>query len=128
MGLLDVLRSIPTIAHSVLGEVECVVTYRKAGTLDEKGAPVAQGSPVSLKAIVDWRKQQVRTAQGVMSVVRPTILFLDIPALLAATGPEGLNVNDSLTLPDGTTGPINMVSSFLDTGTGRPLVPEVFLG
>ncbi len=63
-----------------------------------------------------------------MSVSRASVLFLDIAALVTATGGAGIDDNDIITLPDGTTGPILNLAGFTDAGTGHPVATEVFLG
>jgi hypothetical protein len=81
-----------------------------------------------MRAIVDWKQKQLRLATGQLSVSRASVAFLDIAALVAATGGEGVDDNDLIVLPDGTTGPIIDMSGFIDAGTGHPVMTEVWLG
>jgi len=83
---------------------------------------------VDIHAIVDWKQKHLRTQGGELTVSRASVLFLDVNELKAATNNEGIDDNDIITLPDGTTGPIIDMAGFIDAGTGRPFATEVFLG
>lgn len=129
MALIDALRVGIKVADKVLksGKMEALVTLSHYVSSNSYGDKTFL-SPVQLPAVVDWKQRQVRTLQGVLSVSRASIMFLDIVALLAATGGEGLDDNDLLVLPDGDTGPILDMSGFIDGGTGRPVATEAFIG
>lgn len=127
MSLLDVLRSAVVIADTVTKPLQPFVTYSRYTGEDEYGTKT-YATAVQLAAIVDWKQKQVRTLSGVLSVTRSSVMFLDINALDAATGGEGIDDNDLIVLPDGTTGPILDMSGFIDAGTGHPLATEVLLG
>lgn len=127
MGLLDVLRSGVAIANNVTKDIQARVTLQHVISSDSSG-DITWGDPVTLRAIVDWKQKQVRTQGGELSVTRASINFLDIDELNAATNNEGIDDNDIITLPDGTTGPILDMAGFIDAGTGHPLATEVFLG
>src|SRR5678815_4774940 len=124
MSLLDVLRTGVKVADTVTKPVQATVTFRKDLGNDEFGEKTL-GGPVKLKAIVDWKQKQVRTASGILSVSRASVMFLDIDALKKATNNEGIGDEDIITLPDGTTGPILDMSGFIDAGTGIPIATEV---
>jgi len=128
MGLLDILRTGVAIADSVTKDIQAYVMYTKSAGADFEGNPTTPGAAISLRAIVDWKQQQVRTQGGELTVTRATVLFLDVDALIAATNGEGIGDEDIIVLPDGTTGPILDMGGFIDAGTGHPLATEVFLG
>jgi hypothetical protein len=132
VSLLDVLRTGVAIADSVTKPVQATVRFRRYVSGDEYGTKVYSPNPpavgLPLKAVVDWKQKQVRTPDGVLSVSRASVTFLDIKALVIATAGEGVDDNDQIVLPDGTTGPILDMSGFIDAGTGQPIATEVFLG
>lgn len=132
MSLLDVLRSGVAIADTVTKPLQATVQFRHFVGADAYGAktyiPPASDPPAELVAIVDWKQKQLRTTSGVLSVCRASIMFLNIADLVAATGGDGVNDEDVIVLPDGTTGPILDMSGFIDAGTGHPIATEVFIG
>lgn len=127
MSLLDVLRKGVAIANTVTKPVQANVTYERYQSTDGYGTKT-YASATTLKAIVDWKQLQVRTRDGVLTVSRATVIFIDIDALKAATSNAGISDHDKITLPDGTSGPILNMSGFIDAGTGIPLATEVYLG
>ena len=127
MSLLDVVRVGVKVADGITKPLQATITYRRYGGEDAYGEKVL-GSAVSMKAVVDWKQRQVRTQAGILSVSRASVLFLDTAQLLSVTNNQGINDEDQITLPDGTTGPILDMSGFIDAGTGVPVATEVFLG
>jgi len=127
MGILHALRLAPAIANKVTKDAQPFVTYKKA-VKDDSYSGWSYPSEVKLQAIVDWRQKQVRTLEGVLSVSRAAVTFLDIEALKTATNGEGIDDHDIIILPDGTTGPILDMAGFIDAETGLPLATEVYLG
>lgn len=132
MSLLNVVQSGIKVADKVTKPLQSTVSYRRFISADSEGAqtfkPPVNVPALPLKAIVEWKKVQLRTASGIVSATRPTILFLDVAALVSATSGEGIGDEDSITLPDGTTGPISNLGGFIDAGTGKPLATTVVLG
>lgn len=128
MSLLDVLRGGIKTADNITKPLQSDVSYSKA-VADPGGYGLFTfPSTVTLKAIVDGRQRQVRTVEGILSVSRATVIFLDVDALSTATGGAGVSDNDKIVLPDGTTGPILATDGYTDPGTGKPVVTRVFLG
>lgn len=127
MSLLDVLRTGVAIANSVTKDIQATVSYKRMTSKDYMGKP-SYGTPVSLRAIVEQKQQQIRTGTGVLNVARSSVLFLDINALMTATSGNGIDDEDVITLPDGTTGPILAYDGFVDAGTGKLLATQVYLG
>lgn len=127
MSLLDVLRSGVKTIDQVTKPLQSTVTLERF-TRDPSGYNPKFGPPIPMKAIVDWRQRQVRTPTGVLSVSRAMVMFVDIKEMEAATGGAGLDDNDRITLPDGTTGPILDMAGFIDPGTGHPIATEVYIG
>lgn len=128
MSLLDAVRAGVKVADGVTKPLQPSVTFERAVADPTGYGSWTFPSSVPLKAIVDWKQKQLRTAEGVLSVSRASVLFLDIVALVAVTGGEGISDHDRITLPDGTTGPILDMAGFIDAGTGHPIATEVFLG
>jgi hypothetical protein len=127
MSLLDVLRAGVKIADKVTKPLQATVTYQRAVSEDGYGGFSYQ-SPIKLRAIVDFGSKQVRTKEGILTVTRATIDLLDINAVIAATGGNGIGNNDTFVLPDGDTGPILDLAGFIDAGTGHPIATTVMLG
>ena len=126
MSLLDVLRSGVAIADVITKPLQAVVSYVRETSDDGYGPVFAVAVP--LHAIVDYKANQVRTKEGVLTVTRATITLLDINEVVAATGGNGIGNNDVFTLPDGDTGPTLDLSGFVDAGTGHPIATTVMLG
>lgn len=127
MSLLDILRTGVKIANDVTAPIQATVSYERMTSKDEFGKPT-YASPVQLKAIVEAKQQQVRANNGIMNTSRASVLFLDITALVAATSGMGIDDEDKITLPDGSTGPILTYDGFVDAGTGKKLYTQVYLG
>lgn len=127
MGLLKIVRNAVKTADKVTKDLQATVSYSRYLSSDDYGAKTFAAA-VSLRAIVDWKQKQLRTTAGVLSVSRASVMFLDITAVVLATSGEGIDDNDLIVLPDGTTGPILDMAGFIDAGTGHPIATEVFLG
>jgi len=127
MSLLDVLRTGVRIADNVTKSVQGDVTFERHLSTDAFGTKT-YGGPIVMKAIVDYTRRQVRTSSGVMSLSRATVMFLNIGDVVLATSGDGIDDNDRITLPDGTTGPILKIDGFVDSVTTHPLASEVMLG
>lgn len=132
MSLLDVLRSGVAVANNVTQPLQATVTYRRYVGEDYQGtvtfSPPTSSSPISLKAIVERKQRNVKSTTGELITSQASVMFLDIAALNAATGGNGIGIYDQITLPDGTTGPILNTSGFVDAGTGHMIATEVYLG
>jgi hypothetical protein len=127
MSLLDVLRSGVAIVDKVTRPLQATVSYEQCTSVDASGTK-AYASAVPLKAVVDWKQRQVRSMSGVLSVSPASVMFLDILALVVATGGDGVDDKDRITLPDGQTLAILNMGGFIDAGTGKPVATEIFLG
>lgn len=127
MSLLNVIRDAVAVADSVTRPLQSTVSYQR-WTGQNAFGEATYAAAVDLKALVDWKAKQVRTATGTTEVSRAVVTFLDAAALSAATGGAGIDDNDVITLPDGTTGPILDLGGFIDPGTGTPVATEVALG
>lgn len=132
MSLLDALRAGVAVANTVTKPLQATVQFRHYVSSDGEGTKTYNppvGLPAaSLDAICDWIQRSLRTMTGELTVSRTAVMFLDIDALVAATGGEGINDDDVIILPDGTTGPILDMKGFIDKGTGHPIATEVYLG
>ena len=128
MSLLDTLRAGVKIADQVTKSLQATVSYeRYVADTGGYGADTYL-PPVSLRAIVDFKSQQVRTREGILTVTRAVITLLDINAVIAATNGEGIGNQDRFTLPDGDTGPLLDIGGFIDAGTGHPIATEAMIG
>lgn len=127
MSILDAVRAGVKVANKVTQPLQATVTYQRALAGDGYGS-FTFDSPITLRAIVDFGRKQVRTKEGMLTVTRATIDLLDVAAVVAATNGEGIGNNDIFTLPDGDSGIILDISGFVDAGTGHPVATTVMLG
>jgi len=127
VGLLAIVRSGVKIANKLTLDLQAEVTFERYLSSDGAGGST-YSSPVSLRAIVEDKQQVVRTLSGELSQSRTSITFLDTVALLIATGGNGVQESDRLTLSNGETGSILAIGGFIDAGTGIPVATEIFLG
>jgi hypothetical protein len=130
MSLLTVLRSGVKIANNVTKPLQTIVQYQMATKTftSEKGATATLAAPVPLHAIVDYKSNQVRTRDGVLTASRCTITLLDIDEVVKATKGRGVTVDDKFILPGGETGSTLDVTGFVDAGTGHPIATQVMFG
>lgn len=127
MSILDAARAGIKVADSVTKPLQATVGYERETSVDAYGTRIFASS-VPLRAIVDFTRKQVRTRDGILTVTRATIDLLDVAAIVAATGGQGIGNDDRFTLPDLSTGPILDISGFIDSGTGNPVATSVLLG
>jgi hypothetical protein len=106
------------IAHQQLSSLECMVTVTKAGTTDGAG-DIIPGQTFQWPALVDWKSARVRTKDGIEATSRASVQFLE---------PHDLDEEDTIVLPDGTTGPILDMSGFINPVTKLPFTTTVWLG
>lgn len=127
MSLLDTVRSAVKIADGITKPLQPTVKYYKA-VVDTTGyGAYTHPSFVSLPAIVEWKQQQVRTREGILSTSRSKVMFLDLPKLFSVTG-GNIGDHDKIVLPDGTTGPILALDGFMDAGNGQAIPTTVYIG
>jgi len=127
MALLQTIRGAVKTANKVVKDLQSVTTFERALSSDGAGA-VTHAASVTLRAIVEDKQEIVRTSSGQLSQSKTHITFLDVAAVSAATGGQGIKESDKITLPSGETGPILSISGFIDAGTGLPVASEVYLG
>lgn len=126
MSLLDVVRGAVKIADDVTKSLQATVAFSRCTGTDAYGT-LTYGASVSLRAIVEFKQQQIANADGIVVASRLTVLFLDIAALTAATAGTGVTLKDKIVLPNGETGPIINLGGFLDAGTGRPIATQAYI-
>lgn len=89
-------------------------------------------SPVVRKALVDLTKGLRATKGGRMVMTHAVLTFLDpVPNTTPNTGKvreQPIDPRDVITLPDGSTSPIQSGGGFGDSLTSQPFVNEVILG
>lgn len=127
MGLLDTIRAGVKIADSVTQSLQASIKFERYLSSDGQGAKT-YAAAVYLLGVAEKKQQMIRTQSGALVACRSNVLFLNVAALVIATSADGINNEDRITLPDGTTGPILEVGGFIDAGTGQPFATQVFLG
>lgn len=127
MSILDALRSGVKVVDKITKPLQPSVFLEHSTGSGAFGAIYA--APVSLRAIIDEKQQQVRTQSGVLAASRAQITFLDIAALVTALGENGrIKENDIITMPDGTKGSVLAVGGFVDAGNGSRIPSDVWIG
>lgn len=128
MSLRDVIVSAVKTIDVVTASLQAEVSYSPWIGQDAYGVPT-YGPTVKLAAIVDQQQRERRTLSGEVVVTQAYIgLLRPLPANGAAGRIEPVDRNDKFVLPDGTTGPIVDTSGFIDKGTGKPFLSEVWIG
>lgn len=128
MSLLDSLRSGIKTADKITKPLQPTVSYVRVTARDAYGAPSTFASAVGLRGIVEFKAVPVRTKEGVTTMTWAVIDLLDIAAIVAATGGEGVSSDDQFTLSDGRTGKVLNIGGFVDAGTTHPIATTVMLG
>lgn len=126
---MTLLRKVVGIANKVTKSLalQTAVTYQRCTGQDAYGTPTYNAA-IKLDATVEWKQKSLTTPSGQLAVSRAIITLLDIKQVEDATNKEGIGDGDLFVLPDGSTGPILDLRGFMDSGTGRPVVTEIFLG
>lgn len=127
----SLLQTIVGICDSVTDGLrfQTKVTYRRwlgneNGYGDERLNP-----PKKIRAVVEYKQTNVTSPSGTESVSKVNVLFLDLKTLMKATNNNGVTVQDEVTLPDGTTGPLLSVGGFVDPqlGVGKMVYTQVYM-
>jgi hypothetical protein len=118
MDLAKLVRDAVKTADMLTTSLQPEVTHKKLSTKDLYGAVVGE-SLTKRKALVDQTFRQIRTTGGQMISIRATITFLR---------PVAIDPQDTIILPDGTTGPIVTSGGFVDAGTKHGFYTEIYLG
>src|SRR5262245_40277924 len=128
---MSLLTTVVKIADSVTNSLgfQTKVTYRQwignnNGYGDEKLNPAKK-----IRAVVEFKQQNVTTPAGTETVSKVSVLFIDLPTLMSITNNAGLSVQDSIVLPDGTTGPILALDGFVDpkVGIGKMVYTQAYM-
>jgi len=127
MSLLDVLRSGVAIADSITKDLQSSVDYKRWKSDDGAGT-ILYNNATTLLAVVDTSVRANRGQYGIVNMSKPTVTFLNIAALMAATDNLGLSTRDRIVLPGGREVPIESIGGFMDPGTGVPIATEAYLG
>jgi hypothetical protein len=127
MSLLDVLRAGIKTADDVTKPLQATVMYSRCTGEDAYGELLYAAGAVPLRAIVEWKQQQVMTQGGTLVSSRVSVLFLDVAALATASAGAGVTTKDKIVLPAGETGTIINLDGFLDAGTGQPVATTAYL-
>ena len=126
MSLLTALRAGVKVADKVTKPLQATVFFEHCIGSDPYGPLYA--APVSLRAIVDMKDQQVRTRGGILAASKGQITLLDVAAIVAATGTDGRVLDiDLFTVPGWPASAIVAIGGFIDAGTGYPVATDVWI-
>jgi hypothetical protein len=130
MSLRDLIVSGVDFANTFTKneQLQAKVTWNRFDHESGSGEIVYQPSLI-VDALIDWKQKQVRTPQGILTVSRAAVTFLD-PAI-QVDDQDQIILPDGSTgplLPNGTTGPILDEAGFIDGATGHPYLTTVYLG
>lgn len=128
MGLSNIIRSGVATANKVTASLQDVVTIKQWVAQDAFGAPT-YGKTLKIPAIIEQGEKQVQQPTGVTMAIKATLTFLQpITANGAAGRIEPLDARDTVTLPDGTSGPIIVLNSIVDPASHKPYFQTVGVG
>lgn len=118
MGLLDTVRAGVDLANRLTTDLQATVTHKVF--VSSGGAGKSVYTDVPRKALVTRKQRLVRSSSGDMSMSQAQVVFLDPGVVVKEL--------DKIVLPDGTSGPILNTDGFVDAGTGKPILTQVYLG
>jgi len=126
MGYMDLIRQGVATANTETSDMQATVQYEQYDwtNLVER----TWLAPIALKAIVEFRVRQVRSSSGLMANSTCTVMFLDIPAMMAATQNRGIKDLDVIRVQNAPDTGIVGYGGFQDPGNGLPIPTEVYLG
>jgi hypothetical protein len=108
--------------------LQVTVSYQRVTSVDGYGEPPSTPAVKTLHGIVDFKSVPTRNKEGITVHSMATITLLDVAEVVAATGGEGVQVDDLFTLADGTRGQVINIGGFMDAGTTKPIPMTVVLG
>lgn len=118
MGLMDTVRSAVALANNMTADLQADVVHEVFQHAD--GAGTASYLKVVRPALVLRKQKMVRSSMGEMVLSGASVVFLDAGVII--------HEFDRIMLPDGTGGPILATDGFVDSGTGHPILTQVYLG
>lgn len=132
MALFDVLRTgVQVIAAGVLESFKGTVSHQAWVGADGRGGDL-YATAANRRALIDLTKKVLHTTSGRYVNVFATLSFLDPIADTSAnsgfTRENPIDPRDILTLPDGSTAPIQQTGAFMDPVTSRPVFNDTILG
>jgi hypothetical protein len=128
MALSDLIRSGVRMADNLTADLQPLVVHSAWIGNDGFGGDL-YAAPVSRPAIVEREQKMVTNAEGREVLAEHVITFLRPIENHGAPGrQEPIDPRDRFVLPDGTTGPVAAVSTFVDRTTGAGYYQQVFLG
>lgn len=128
MGLRDLIKNGVALADKLTADLQPTVTHSAWIATTGTGKSVF-GAPMTRAAIVERKQKLVKTGGGQELLSQHVVSFLRPVAPHGAAGrSEPIDARDRITLPDGTTGPILHVDTFVDRVTGAGYYHQVFLG
>lgn len=130
MSLATVLKKGIATARKVTLSLHVTVTHHAWVGQTFDGSP--SYVDVNRLALVERKQRLVKTMDGTEAM---STAYVGIIEEVAPTTPNvgftrtnPVDVNDTFTLPDGTTAPVLAVDGFFDGGTGVPFYTQVWLG
>jgi hypothetical protein len=127
-GFADLVRSGIALANSLTSTLQVEVTHEAWTGQDGYGKPT-YAAPIKRTAIVEQKQRWIRNRDSSVMAVMPKVTILGpITDNGAANRRDPIDMRDIITLPDGTTGPIQDVEFIMDPETNRPYMYEVTLG
>ena len=128
MGFDDDIRSGVALARTLTLDLQAAVSWKRWTAQTAFGAPT-YASAIAVKALIERQNKLVPSSDGREVLVKTKLTILEPLTAQGASGRrEPVDERDVFTLPDGTSGPIVDVVGFVDGGTGRPYLHEIFLG
>jgi len=130
VSLASIVRSAVKIVDRTTKTLQVEVTHLAwiGQSADGYGTPIFAGG-VKRLAIVDQQQRPRLTSAGEEIFIVGYVCFVRPLPPNGATGRvEPVDRRDRIVLPDGSSGPIVDVNSFLDPATGRGYITEIWIG
>jgi hypothetical protein len=132
MSLADDIREFVAIADEIVKELEPEIQHlpflQQTTGFGRQQQAIPFGEPIIRRGLVEERYVVVHV-DGVSIETHAKIYFLEpIPPLDTPQRANPVDPRDIFILPSGRRGPVVHTNGFLDAGTGRPFISEVYLG
>jgi len=128
MGLDATVRAAIATISTATADLQATVAHAAWTGKDGYNKP-SFAAPVSRQALVEMKQRLRRLPNGQEVLQQAAVTFIGPISANGATGRrEPVDPRDTITLPNGYSGPILNVEGLIDPTTNRPFMVQVWLG
>ena len=128
MGLDATIRAAISVISTATADLQATVAHAAWTGKDGYNKPTF-ATPVSRQALVELKQRLRRLPNGQEVLQQAAVTFIGPISPNGATGRrEPIDPRDSITLPNGYSGPILDVQGLVDPSTNRPFMVSVVMG